>query len=47
MDAEKDTCTPGRIGSVFFSPEHSLNVLEDKEEGYALKGFERQPAPLT
>lgn len=46
MDPEEDACTPGRIGSVFFFPEHSLNVLEKKAKGYAMKGFGRHPNPL-
>jgi hypothetical protein len=45
MEPEKDACTPGRIGSVFFCPEHSLKSLEKKPKGYGMRGFERHPAP--
>ncbi|KAF8325133.1 hypothetical protein F5887DRAFT_896617, partial [Amanita rubescens] len=44
----KHNTTPGRIGSVFFSPQESLDQLENKEPGWgSSKGFGTLPAPLT
>ena len=33
--SKKHKCTPGRIGSVFFSPQKSLEDLQDKYPGWA------------
>ncbi|KAM6502317.1 hypothetical protein JOM56_002294, partial [Amanita muscaria] len=33
--SKKHRCTPGRIGSVFFSPHKSLEELQDKYAGWA------------
>jgi hypothetical protein len=33
----EENITPGRIGSVFFFPSPSYDVLKDKEEGWGYK----------
>lgn len=32
-----DTVTPGRVGTVFFAPARSLEVLADKPAGWGIK----------
>jgi hypothetical protein len=32
-----DICTPGRIGTVFFFPEPSFQILKDKPPGWGAK----------
>lgn len=43
----KDNLTPGRIGSVFFTPKRSLDQLANKKPGWGyFKKFGRHPSPL-
>jgi len=37
MVEEEEKITPGRIGSVFFFPRNSLNVLQGKPKRWAYK----------
>jgi hypothetical protein len=36
-DPENDTCTPGRIATVFFFPEPSYQILKEKPAGWGVK----------
>jgi hypothetical protein len=42
-----DNCTPGRIGSVFFSPKKSMEELAEQEAGWGYKTkFGKQPTAI-
>jgi hypothetical protein len=45
--SERHNTTPGRIGTVFFSPQLSMKHLEGKESGWGNDtGFGVHPVPL-